>query len=140
MQTAKMTVIRSMEDSEARRNRVMELYQLCLVEMLIDLISVAARSDQIWGKEYDFHFRNQGFVRAIIKAANDSSKELAGTDGYEKLTAKLGENRWSLKEYGVQEGWFQPKGKRENPWNDVARQLWQSAIDCVEGIGSQYIK
>ena len=131
--TPKMAVIRTMKDPAARKRRVVEMFYLVLIEILIDLLSVAAPSDQFWGPNYEQYLKGQPFVRTLLRAARNNTEHLEGVDGYTKMTQKLGENRWSIREYGIQEGWFET-GRKDNVWNDVARRLWDNAVDCIEGI------
>ena len=128
-----MAVIRTMQSMEARRNRVIEMFYLVMLEVIIDLLSVATKNDQMWSANYEQHMRSQPFVRALVRAAKENTKHLEGTDGYTKMAQKLGENRWSIREYGIQEGWFET-GRKDNVWNDVARRLWDNAVDCIEGL------
>lgn len=106
-----MTIIRTMKDPSARKRRVIEMFYLVLIEVLIDLLSVAAPSDQIWGKNYEQHLKGQPFVRTLLRAARDTTEHLEGVDGYTKMTQKWGRTDGRSENTESKRAGLRPDGK-----------------------------
>ena len=94
-------VIENIEDVRERRDLMLELYHLTLVEHLVDLITISDRTGTVWQCEGQKMLKGFSFGRSIRKNAVENCKSFVTQNPWATFLEKTNYSEERLKLYGV---------------------------------------